>query len=147
MDAPTIAIALVRCSSRVASATNAVTAAEIAPAPCTARPTIEDVVGGRGDEAADGKQHEAGDDHRLASPAVAGGSERNLQQALGQAVDPERQADQGRTVAAGNRARVHGEHRQDQEQAQHAQGEDRRERGARAHFLAGHARRRAGGHA
>ena len=40
MDAPTIAIALVRCSSRVASAMNAVTAAEIAPAPCTARPMI-----------------------------------------------------------------------------------------------------------
>ena len=40
IDAPTSAIALVRCESRVLSAMNAVTAAEIAPAPCTARPRI-----------------------------------------------------------------------------------------------------------
>ncbi len=35
-----MAIALVRCSSRVMSAANAITGAEIAPAPWSARPTI-----------------------------------------------------------------------------------------------------------
>ena len=40
IDAPMIAIALVRCSSRVRSATNATTAAEMAPAPCRARPAM-----------------------------------------------------------------------------------------------------------
>jgi magnesium chelatase subunit H len=39
MVPPMIAIARVRTSSRVESARNAVTAAEIAPAPCSARPT------------------------------------------------------------------------------------------------------------
>ena len=37
---PTSAIALVRTASRVVSARKAVTAADMAPAPCTARPTI-----------------------------------------------------------------------------------------------------------
>ena len=40
MLAPTIAIALVRTSSRVWSASSAVTAADTAPAPCNARPAI-----------------------------------------------------------------------------------------------------------
>ena len=37
---PIIAIALVRCVSRVRSAVNAITTAEIAPAPCRMRPAI-----------------------------------------------------------------------------------------------------------
>ncbi len=40
MVTPMIAIALVRCSSRVRSAVSAITAAEIAPAPCITRPRI-----------------------------------------------------------------------------------------------------------
>ena len=40
IEAPIIAIALVRCSSRVRSAASAVTAAEIAPAPWMTRPTM-----------------------------------------------------------------------------------------------------------
>jgi hypothetical protein len=40
IDMPSAAIALVRCSSRVESAINADTAAEIAPPPCSARPTM-----------------------------------------------------------------------------------------------------------
>ena len=40
MLAPTSAMALVRTASRVMSASKAVTAAEIAPAPCKERPTI-----------------------------------------------------------------------------------------------------------
>ncbi len=40
MDTPMIAIALVRCDSRVRSATIAIATAETAPAPCTTRPAI-----------------------------------------------------------------------------------------------------------
>ena len=40
MVMPIAAIARVRTSSRVRSAASAITAAEIAPAPCTVRPTI-----------------------------------------------------------------------------------------------------------
>ncbi len=38
--APTIAIAFDRCESRVLSASSAVIAADTAPAPCSARPTV-----------------------------------------------------------------------------------------------------------
>ncbi|MNF94254.1 hypothetical protein D3C87_1370740 [compost metagenome] len=40
MVMPIIAIALVRCCSRVRSESSAITAAEIAPAPCRIRPAI-----------------------------------------------------------------------------------------------------------
>ena len=40
IEPPMIAIALARCSSRVRSAAKAVTGAEIAPAPCIARPRM-----------------------------------------------------------------------------------------------------------
>ena len=40
IEEPIIAITLVRCWSRVRSAASAVTAAEIAPAPCSTRPTM-----------------------------------------------------------------------------------------------------------
>ena len=40
MVMPIIAIALVRCSSRVRSAVSAITAALIAPAPCITRPAM-----------------------------------------------------------------------------------------------------------
>ena len=46
MLAPTMAMALVRTLSRVTSARNAVTAAEMAPAPCTARPMDSQVRSG-----------------------------------------------------------------------------------------------------
>ena len=46
MLAPTMAMALVRTLSRVTSARKAVTAAEMAPAPCTARPTASQVRSG-----------------------------------------------------------------------------------------------------
>jgi len=41
---PITAMDLVRCSLRVKSAFNANTAAEIAPAPCTARPIINQII-------------------------------------------------------------------------------------------------------
>ncbi|MNW20167.1 hypothetical protein D3C71_2204410 [compost metagenome] len=37
---PIMAMALVRCCSRVRSESNAITAAEMAPAPCSTRPAI-----------------------------------------------------------------------------------------------------------
>lgn len=40
IEEPIIAMTLVRCWSRVRSAASAVTAAEIAPAPCSTRPTM-----------------------------------------------------------------------------------------------------------
>ena len=46
MLAPTSAMALVRTSSRVVSASKAVTAAEMAPAPCSERPKISQVRSG-----------------------------------------------------------------------------------------------------
>ena len=46
IDEPIIAITLVRCSSRVRSAASAVTAAEMAPAPCNTRPTMTQVMSG-----------------------------------------------------------------------------------------------------
>ena len=44
IDAPIVAIALVRDSSLVKSATNAITALAIAPLPCIARPIINPVI-------------------------------------------------------------------------------------------------------
>ena len=44
MVVPIKAMALVRCSSRVKSASSAINTAEIAPAPCKARPIITVVI-------------------------------------------------------------------------------------------------------
>src|SRR5512134_1715916 len=98
-----------------------------------------DVGGAARQEAAGGEDHEAGDDHGLAPPAVGGHAERQLQHGLREAVGAERGADQRQVVAARELRRVHREHRQDQEQPEHAQAEDARERGARTHFLRAHA--------
>jgi hypothetical protein len=48
-------------------------------------------------------------------------AEGNLEHGLGQAIGTQRDADQGQVVAAGNALGVYGEHRQDQEQPEHAQ--------------------------
>ena len=50
----------------------------------------------------------------------------------------QRQADQGPAVAAGQGFRIYGKDRQDQEQAQHAQGENGSQRGADAALLRTH---------
>src|SRR5512134_38504 len=98
-----------------------------------------DVGGAARQEAAGGEDHEAGNDDGLAPPAVGGHAERQLQHGLREAVGAERGADQRQVVAARELRRVHREHRQDQEQPEHAQAEDARERGARTHFLRAHA--------
>ena len=129
MLAPTRAIALVRTSSRVWSASKAVTAADTAPAPCKERPAISQP--------------------RVCAPAAmklpAANTSRpkmitrlrpsrseampigDLQDALGQAIDAHGQADQGRIGAARVSGRLQREHRKDQEQAEHARGKDGRQ--------------------
>ena len=94
MVAPTIAIALVRCESRVVSASSALSAAETAPAPCRARPSGEagQRIGGRRDQAARQHQQQAGGDDRLASEAIGGGAEGDLEKGLGEPVDAESEA-------------------------------------------------------
>ena len=74
--------------------------------------------------------------------AVRGGAEGNLQHRLSEAVGAERNAHQGQVCTAGQGLGVHREYRQDQEQAKHAQSEDRRQGRAdpalgRAHAVIG----------
>ena len=52
------------------------------------------VSGGRGDEATEREQHEADYDNSLASELIGGHPERNLQQALRESIDAERNAHQ-----------------------------------------------------
>src|SRR6266487_3564592 len=91
-----------------------------------------------GDKAPQCKKQQADDDHALPAVAVGGHPVGNLQDPLGQPVGSQRQAHERPTVAARELRGVHGEHRQDQKEPEHAQGEDRRERQARAHFKGGH---------
>ena len=86
------------------------------------------------DEAADGKQQQADDDDPLAPVAVGSHAEGDLQTGLGQAVGTQGDADEGQVVATRNVLGVLGEHRQDQEQPQHAQRENRGERQSRPLF-------------
>ncbi len=121
---PIIAIALVRCCSRVRSESSAITAAEIAPAPCRTRPAItpqmESALAARAAPAA--KISSPDDDHRAPADAVGNGPEGNLQDRLGQAIGADGQADQ-RRGRAGQVLAVGGQHRQDHEHAEHAEGE------------------------
>ncbi len=81
---------------------------------------------------------QAGDDHRLAAPAVGSQAEGNLQESLRQTVGAQRQADQHDVVAARQASGQHGEYRQHQEQAEHAQAEDGGQHAAGAPFGGGH---------
>jgi hypothetical protein len=81
--------------------------------------------------------------------AVRRHAEGDLQDSLRQAVGAERDADQRQVVAAPDARRVHREHRQDEEQAEHAQAEDsgKARAGAhlgRVHAFGGHGRVSAG---
>jgi hypothetical protein len=82
MLAPTSAMALVRTSSRVWSASSAVTAAEMAPAPCSMRPDdqLHQRAGKRRQQAAGGEQQQAEHDHALAAQPVRRHAEHQLQQ-------------------------------------------------------------------
>jgi len=62
----------------------------------------------------------------------------DLQQRLREAVGAERGAHQRQVVAAGELRRMHREHRQDQEQPQHAQAEDARQAQRRSQLVRTH---------
>src|SRR5580765_3141624 len=98
-----------------------------------------DVVRGEAEEAAGGEHGETDIERRLSTPAVGRHAKRNLQDALGQSVGAERDADERQVVPAAQSRRVHGEHRQDHEEAQHAQAVHAREAHAGAHFERAHA--------
>lgn len=98
---PIIAIALVRCCSRVRSESSAITAAEIAPAPCRTRPAITPRWSRHWPRGcAGGEDQQPDDDHRAPADAVGNGPEGNLQDRLGQAIGADGQADQRRVVPA-----------------------------------------------
>ena len=146
MLAPTSAMALVRTSSRVWSASSAVTAADTAPAPCSERPTISQV---RSPAAAATKLPAANTARpatitRLRPNRSRGQAERNLQDALREAVDAHGQPDERGVGAARVAGSLQREHGQDQEQPEHAGGEDGGERRTGAALCRGHAAGRGG---
>jgi hypothetical protein len=120
---PMKAIALVRFCSRVRSDRSAMTAAEMAPLPCRARPTMTpDGVAQGGDDAAKGKHQQAADDEGLRPPCRRAGR-RDLEQGLGHAVDADGKPDE-RLGGARQGHAVGGQHRQHHKHAEHAQRED-----------------------
>ena len=133
---PITAMARVRTSGRVRSASSAETAADTAPAPCTERATVSAAteLRQRADQRARREQHEADRDDRLAAETVGPAAERDLQQRLGEAVGAHGEAEQLRRVVR-QLARVQRQHGQHQEQPEHARSVDRRERTDRAALL------------
>ena len=94
-----------------------------------------DAVVAGGNETARRKQYQSEDDDALATEPVRSHAEGNLQNALGEPVDTQRQAHQCLAVAAVQmRGGMHGEHRKHQEQAQHAQSEQGSQREAGTDF-------------
>jgi len=89
--------------------------------------------------AAHREHDEADHDDLLAPHAVGRQPQRHLHDRLRQAVDAHRQPDQRRVVAAGQARGLQREHRQHQEQPQHAQREDARQRQAGAALVGRHA--------
>ena len=77
MEPPIMAMALVRCSSRVRSASSAVTAALMAPAPLDTATDNNpvNIVRNRGNQAAQREQRQAEIDHALAPEVVRGHAE------------------------------------------------------------------------
>ena len=97
-------------------------------------------------QAADREDQQTENNHPLAAQTIRGHAEGQLQETLGQPVDAHRQADLRRIVATRVSARLQGKDWQHQKQSQHAQGEDRGQRHARAALQRRHGRgRRAGG--
>ena len=137
MVMPTIAIALVRFSSVVRSATSARMTEPTAPAPCSARPTMTPPieVDMRGDRTADREQQKADDDHRACGrrgrTIGRTGSAAGLASARKCRAPrrPDRASRPSKSVGIG------GKHRIDHEQAEQPDGKDRRERGGGAKFL------------
>jgi hypothetical protein len=131
---PTMAMALVRTSSRVKSASKAVTAADTAPRPLQAAPNEQasQVGGCSGPKTAQGKNHQAQHDDALATKTVRGHAKRQLQRALRQTINAHGQAQPQRVFTAGVAARLQGKDRQHQKQTQHAQRKNADQRGAGA---------------
>ena len=96
------------------------------------------IVRNRGNQAPEREQHQPKIDHALAPEVVRGHAERQLQQRLREPVGAERESDQRVTLATRQLLGIHREHRQDQEQAQHPQPIDTRERGAGAQLRRRH---------
>ncbi|VDR29398.1 Uncharacterised protein [Raoultella terrigena] len=71
------------------------TAAAIAPEPCSAPPenNAPDGVAERGDNAANNEDQQAAYDQRLAADTVGKQAERDLKQGLGQSINTNRQTD------------------------------------------------------
>ena len=123
---PIAAIARERTESRVRSAASASTAAEMAPAPWTTRPTmVQPIVGAH----AAMKLPSA----KMRSPATMTGlrpqrsdaqPKGTCKQRLREPVGPECDAHQRVVEAARERLRIQREHRQDDEHAEHPQAED-----------------------
>ena len=100
IEAPIIAIVLVRCSSRVRSAANAITAAEIAPAPWITRPAIVTQMScAPAATKLPARTEEPEEDHALAAVAVGRHAEWDLQHRLRKAVRAECDADEHQVVA------------------------------------------------
>ena len=87
-----------------------------------------DTVRERRDHTAEREDQEPGGDDRLAAEAIGEDAERHLEDALGQPVDADRDADEQRGVSR-VLVGVHAEDREKHEQPEHAQGKDARERG------------------
>ena len=98
-----------------------------------------DVVRRNAQETARGKDDQTGIQGRLSPPSIRCQAEGNLQNSLRQAIRSERDADQRKIAAALELRRVHGEHRENEEQAEHAQAVDAGEARAGAQFCAAHA--------
>ena len=136
MVIPTIAIALVRFSSVVRSATSARMTEPTAPPPCSARPTMTPPIEVESAATAlpSREQDRPENDHDLAADLVGEEAERNLQKPLGEPVNAKRLPDQVR-IGAREVAGIGRKHRIDHEQAEKPDREDGRERSGGAEFL------------
>jgi hypothetical protein len=105
-----------------------------------------DVVGEGRDETAADEQQQTEDDHRLAPETVGSRTVGNLQAGLRQPVGTESHADERHVVAGRQLLGIKRKDRQDQEEAQHAQGKNSRQADAGASFFAAHAVGTRGGH-
>ena len=97
--------------------------------------------GGRGQHAAGCHHQQPHRDDLLAPESVGRRAVGNLQQCLREAIGPEGEAHPGRIISPGQLPGMQREHRQDQEQPQHANGVQTGEPEAGSQFLARHAHR------
>jgi hypothetical protein len=89
-------------------------------------------------QAAGGEHQQTEHDHGFAPDPVRSQAIQELQQGLREAVNAHGQSDHGGVVATGVTCRLDGKHRQNQKQAQHAQGKDGGQRKTGAQFQRRH---------